>query len=154
VAQRFRPTVFRAALDASAGCFWDVEPDGYRQPRRRTQIRWLDRAVAWLGLSPALCDDQRRQRGQALGVGTTALIQGAADLSVGPGESRRWRTCGQVVKDVLECLPGGDRVLEGLLKAGRLAGLWGRPFLVDPRHHRLRELVFRPPGSEPEALLM
>lgn len=140
--ERFRSTVLRAALDAALGRFWDAEACGYVEPRRFTQVRRLGRAIGWLGLAGDLSVDERHRRATSLGIETFVLSEASGSLD-------RWRDRGEAVVRVLEHLSEGACLLDRLLEAGFLAGLWGRPFQWDPATGRLREVVFRTTGPLP-----
>jgi len=143
--ERFRSTVLRASLDAARGRFWDPEALGYQEPRRTTQLRYVEQALGWLGLTGHLGSEERHRQATALGIDTLLLVEASASLG-------SWRARGQAVARVLAALPEGACLLERLLEAGYLAGLWGVPYLWDEKTRRLRQAMFRttgPRASEP-----
>lgn len=123
--ERWEATVFEAALDAAEGERWsDI---GAKGGWWSTQWRHLVRLGVLLGLSVG--EREGEQAGRALGVDLHVLVGGREGFRAG-GYRRR----GRAVLAVLEAVRGaGGDVLRRLLHAGRVTGLWGRGFFVDPR---------------------
>lgn len=145
--ERFQSTFLRASLDAAEGRFWDPEALGYREPRRTTQLRYVERALDCLGLAGHLETEVQHRRASALGIDTLLLVEASASLE-------GWQDRGRAIARVLSILPEGPCLLERLLEAGFLAGLWGVPYWWEEETRRLRQVVFRTTGPHAEAPLM
>jgi hypothetical protein len=139
-AERFRGTVFDAALDAEAGKAWPREDPGVIDDAGRwwgVMRRRLEILVLWLGLAPHLDPSRREERARALDLDLLVLIDAARLLEGRPG----YREGGAAVTALLREIETGPRLLERLLIAGHFAGLWGQPRLWDSRGETLRSLA-------------
>lgn len=121
-------TVFGAALEASART-------ERRRMQRRTMQRRLSVCAAMLGLWPALSEPVRDQIADALWLPRLAARASARVY----GRARLLRERSALVLELLGRVPFARR-RAGLLVAGRLAGLWGRPSRWDPGGAMLRPL--------------
>ena len=122
-------TVFGAALDLGA-------QSESRRMQRRTVQRRLSVCAAMLGLWTALPEPVRDQIADALWLPRLAARASARAYSV----TRRLRDRRALLLELLARVPLARR-RTGLLIAGRLAGLWGRPSRWDPGGQTLRPLV-------------
>lgn len=122
-------TVFGAALDLGA-------QSESRRMQRRTVQRRLGACAALLGLSTAFAEPVRDQIADALWLPRLAARASARAYSV----TRRLRDRRALLLELLARVPLARR-RTGLLIAGRLAGLWGRPSRWDPGGQTLRPLV-------------
>jgi hypothetical protein len=130
-------TVFTAALDASQGHAWPREAWPWTREAGSvpaaeglwaTQLRWMRRCEALLGLAPEMTPSTREQLAWQLGVPCLVLIAASQSLA----GSRGYRARGQVIEHVLRQLPTRPRLVDDLVAAGYVAGLWGRPSRWDP----------------------
>ena len=157
-AERFRGTIFDAALDAAAGHPWAREYTGesdWTGPWWGGMRRRLDMLLACLGLAPDLDPAERQKRARALDLDLLPLIEASRLLAAHPGYRQR----GQAVTAILGELAKGLCIFERLLLAGYLAGLWAEPMLWDAHHRTLRSLAGErrcaqrsPPGPGPPRL--
>jgi len=134
-------TLFAAALDAAKGERWPAE-DRWFQPdprRRQTQGRSLQRAGRLVGVHPQLEDTLRERIATRLAVPTMTLIAGARSWD------GNWKLRGEAILKVLMALPEETSLLDRLLEAGALSGLWGRPCRWEARQKRW--VKGREPGS-------
>jgi hypothetical protein len=122
-------TIFGAALEAGA------ERESQRMQRRTVQRR-LSACAAMLGLWPTLPELVRDQIADALWLPRLAARASARAYSV----MRRLRDRSALLLGLLARVPLARR-RAGLLVAGQLAGLWGRPSRWDPGGQTLRPLV-------------
>jgi hypothetical protein len=122
-------TVFGAALDSGA-------QRESRRMQRRTVQRRLGVCAALLGLSSALAETVRDQIADALWLPRLAARVSARVY----GATRRLRDRSALLLELLARVPLARR-RAGLLVAGQLAGLWGRPSRWDPGGQTLRPLV-------------
>ena len=124
-------TVFEAAADAARGDRW--AESGELRGSRRTQGRRLSWMAVLFGLtSPAR---QRERLATALGIAALGLHEAAAELDRACG----WRERAEVLLVLLRQVLAAGRP-EALVRAGHVAGLWGRPSRWDPGGHTLRPL--------------
>jgi len=130
-------TLFTAALDASRGQAWPREAWPWGEAgasvrdapgRWATQLRWMRRCEDLLGLAPAMAPSTREQLAWQLGVPCLVLITASQSLA----GSRGYRARGQIIVRVLQQLPVRPRLVDDLVAAGTVAGLWGRPSRWDP----------------------
>ena len=122
-------TIFGAALEAGA------ERESTRLQRRTVQRR-LSVCAVMLGLWTAVPEPVRDQIADALWVPRLAARVSARAYSI----TRRLRDRSALLLGLLARVPLARRRV-GLLVAGRLAGLWGRPSRWDPGGQALRPLV-------------
>jgi hypothetical protein len=106
---------------------------GEIQPANRsTQRRKIDRAGRLLGLAPNLSSAQ------------AATIRGVLDLPGvthekarrGYGAAGGLRERGEAILSLLAQLPKDDALWPRLLQTGFVSGLWGQPWLWEPRSNR------------------
>ena len=121
-------TVFGAALEASTG-------NERRRMQRRTMQRRLSVCAAMLGLWPALSEAVRDQIADALWVPRLAARASARVY----GTARLLVERSALLLELLGRVPLARR-RAGLLVAGCIAGLWGRPSRWDPGGPMLRPL--------------
>lgn len=135
-------TLFAAALDAAKGESWPAEGRWFQQPdprRRQTQGRSLQLAGRLVGVHPQLEDSVRERIATRLAVPTMTLIGGARSWA------KSWKLRGDGILAVLVALPQETSLLDRLLDAGALSGLWGQPHRWEAR--RRRWVKRRGPGS-------
>jgi len=139
-AERFRGTVFDAALDASLNKPWGDKAGvrGVWSPFS-TQIHQIQRAAAILGLEPDIHDDQRHAIAQTLMLPSLLLHAGAACFAANSGYQKE----GEAICSVLKALPETTSLFERLAETGFQTGLWPAPFFVDPDHKWLRPSRFQ-----------
>lgn len=136
-------TLFSAALDAAKGEGWPAEGRWFQQPdprRRQTQARSLQLAGRLVGVHPQLDDTVREQIATRLAVPTMTLIGGARSWA------SSWKLRGAAILAVLVALPNEISLLDRMLAAGALSGLWGQPLRWDAG--RMRWVEKRWPGSK------
>lgn len=114
-------TLFGAAVDAADRQWWLDRWSAGDDRRRRTQGRHLQLAGHLLGLHPDLDSRTRERLATRLRVPTMTL-RSAAD-----SWTQRWQAQGGAVVAVLTALPGDGSLLDRVLAAGMVAGLWPRP---------------------------
>ncbi|MCK4659055.1 MAG: hypothetical protein KAV82_05985 [Phycisphaerae bacterium] len=142
-ARVFEGTLFDAALDAANGTAWSRFEDEYGgrgvEPYWSTQLRHIEQSTRLLGVSANLDATLRNSVAEVLGVERMLLEELSAEVSTRPG----YRSRGRAVGRVLESLPPGRYVMDRLLFAGHLVGLWGRPLQWDVGAGILRDAPFR-----------
>ena len=130
-------TLFVAALEASRGQAWvreawpwtrEAESVPNAEALWATQLRWMRRCEALLGLAPEMTPSTREQLAWQLGVPCLVLIAASQSLA----GFRGYRARGQVVVRIMRQLPVRPRLVDDLVAAGYVAGLWGRPSRWDP----------------------
>lgn len=139
-------TQFRAAVDAADRDWWSAEWHQTDPRRRRTQGRHLQRAGYLLGLHDDIDSRIRERIATRLRVPTMTLRTGASDWSP------RWQDQGGAVVSVLGALPLDGSLLDRVLAAGMVAGLWPRPQRWDARRRTwVRARSGRPkrPANQP-----
>lgn len=122
-------TIFGAALEACA------ETESRRMQRRTVQRR-LGVCAAMLGLWPGLSEPVRDRIADALWLPRLAARESARVYST----TRRLCDRSALVLSLWARVPLARRC-SGVLVAGQLAGLWGRPSRWDPGGPMLRPLV-------------
>lgn len=137
----WQDTLFKAAIDAARGTAWVREAEHGSNTWWSTQVRRITWALALLALGP-LPTDHRHKAARILDVDTLALLEQERAIDSAPG----YRSRGRAVELTLSELDG-PRLLERLLIAGHLAGLWGPPHVWDPDRRVLRRLA--PSGTDP-----
>ena len=111
-------TLFAAAVDAAAGKKWPEE-SLWDDPRRlRTQGCQLQLAGRLLGVDPRLDDGVRERIATRLAVATMKLFSGAKIWASG------WKMRGAAILAVLLSIPVQASLLDRMLAAGALSGLW------------------------------
>ena len=143
VHSHFEGTYFEAALDGAAGKYWDPRVPQQRDQWWATQRRRISRALDWLGIAPGTDGDVRELICAALEVDQLLLEVTAKGVADFPG----YRGQSQAVRDVLDAVCKGPCILDRLLFAGHLAGLWGRPLRWDASAQVLRSPPFQRPGT-------
>ncbi len=114
-------TVFAAALDVARGERWPADSPWDDPRRRRTQGRRLS-LVGWLlGVHPEQDERTRERIAARLGVALLRLREQARRWG------RRWWTRGAAVVTVLLMIDPAGSVLDRLLAAGAVGGLWPEP---------------------------
>ena len=141
-------TLFAAAQDAKKGDLWPAEVRWFDENddagRRGTQGRHLEVAGRLTGVHRQLEQRQRERIAVRLGVATLTLIAGA----------RRWgrslQSRGEAILEVLAAIPIGASLLDRLLAAGALSGLWNssQPRSAPQRWDALRGSWVIAPGAE------
>ena len=134
-------TVFAAALDAATGKSWASEgwfghPEAYL---RQTQARHLHRAGRLVGVHPQVDDSIREQIATRLAVPTMTLIGGARNWA------RSWKLRGSAIQAVVDALSTQLSLVDRMLAAGAVSGLWAHPHRWDAR--RMRWVEDRWPDS-------
>lgn len=114
-------TLFYAAQGAAEGERWPADSPWDDSRRRRTQGRWLDFAARLLGVHPGQDEGTRERIAARLGVPLVRLLDQARRWGVD------WRTRGAVILAVLQLIEPGGLLLDPLLAAGAVAGLWPEP---------------------------
>jgi hypothetical protein len=132
-------TVFGAAIDAAEGQRWSAHSPADDARRRRTQGCRLELAGTLLGVHPDLEARPREWIATRLRVPTMTLRSAAGRWAT------RWPARGTAVLAVLHALPLDQSLLDRLLAAGAITGLWPSPQRWDP----LRRTWVRPPSGGP-----
>jgi hypothetical protein len=149
VSSLFSDTWFQAALDGARGVYWNpYSPDGTNFKWWSTQSRRLGKATQWLGVAPDIPEAERELISEALDVDLLFLRTASQGIVTAPG----YRSRAKAVCNVLTALVGGPCILERMLLAGHVAGLWGRPLRWDAFAHILRSPPFpirRSPPADP-----
>jgi len=141
----FEDTYFQAALDGAEGIYWNPYVFNGGDQWWATQRRRLTRALDWLGIAPGTDGEVRELICAALGVDQLLVEVAAKQVEDFPD----YRGQSRAVRDVLEALCQGPCILERLLFAGHLAGLWGRLLRWDASAQVLRSPPFQRPGTPP-----
>jgi len=140
----FEDTWFQAALDGAQGVYWNPYlPDGTDNKWWGTQRRRLHRAVDWLGLAPDTDEAIRALISEALDVEHLLLRETSHRIEFSPG----YRSRAEAVHTVLDALSHGPCILDRMLLAGHVAGLWGRPLRWDDTARILRSPPFLVSGN-------
>lgn len=114
--------------------------------RRRTQGRHLERSGDLLGVLPDIDSRIQERIATRLQVPTMRLRTAAHAWT------RRWQTQSDAVITVLTALPIDGSLLDRVLAAGMIAGLWPQPQRWDPMRHtwvRARSSAPEYPTSRP-----
>jgi hypothetical protein len=138
-------TIFRAALDGRAGLAWPRESCRDAFGSWRTQGRWLAFIATWLGLTYG--DDKQWSYAGPLGVPTLTLREASAGYGSAKGYVARGRAVALVVDALSALTVTGRQLLDLLLVAGFVAGLWGTALRWDARTETLHDVTqsARPP---------
>lgn len=136
----FTDTLFGAAIDAADGKPWLrgwVEgPRKWWETQRRSLVKALD-ILGLLRVVQAAC----LEVAEILGVALLLILEVRSLINTRPG----YRSRGDAVVSVLRAMvrDRGSPVVERLLLAGHLAGLWGAPLWWDADSGIIREVPFR-----------
>lgn len=119
-------TLFAAALDAAQGQRWPAHSPAEDERRRRTQGCRLTVAGTLLGVHPELDSRTREWVATQLRVPTLTLRDAADQWATS------WQARGGAIRTVLQALPLNGSLLDRLLAAGAITGLWPSPQRWDP----------------------
>lgn len=142
-APAWETTIFGAAVDAAQGSLWPKAVDPGRAAsspapqdsrRRTTQGRHLDLAADLLGVGAALDDVSREAIARTLTIPCLELRQAAAEFE----SVVEYRDQARVLVRVLALLHPVRGLIDQVLEAGRIAGLWGQPRRWDPGGREIR----------------
>ena len=125
----WQATLVGAALDAAEGRRWPSHSPADDERRRRTQGCRLARAGHLLGVHPELDARCRERIATRLQVPTLTLREAAR------GWAPSWQARGAAIRAVLMALPVDGGLLDRLLAAGAVSGLWPSPQRWDPVRH-------------------
>lgn len=117
----WQETVFGAALDVDDGQRWPAHSPADDARRRRTQGCRLRLTGTLLGVHPDLDSRTREWVGTRLRVPTMTLRTAAGSWDTS------WKTRGSAIRTVLQSLPINGSLLDRLLAAGAVTGLWPSP---------------------------
>jgi hypothetical protein len=126
---------FAACEDAKSKRLWLKEPLGEVQPgNSSTQRRKIERAGCLLGLSVKLSSAQAERIRETLDLPGLKHEKARREYGTARGLHER----GEAIVSVLGQLRRDDELWARLLQAGLVSGLWGQPWLWEPRlNHRL-----------------
>ena len=136
----WQTTVFGAAVDAGEGQRWPAHSPADDARRRRTQGCRLTLAGTLLGVHPEL-DARTRER-----IATRLQIPTMTVLGAAHHWATSWKARGGAILAVLQSLSLDSRLLDRLLAAGAITGLWPSPQRWDP----VRRTWVRPRSSGTE----
>lgn len=141
-------TVLEAAQQAASGVRWVPHSAHTVVPAvRRTQGRRLELAGLLLGVHPDLDDVERERIATRLRVPTMTLRSATSMWS------SIWTSRGAAIVVVLAAVPVDSSLLDRLLSAGYVAGLWAQPRRWDPPRRwvvaRSADPERDPPASSP-----
>ena len=111
-------TIFDAAMDAANGERWSSDSPWDDSRRRRTQGRQLELTGRLIGVHPKLNGDVQERIATRLAVATMTLLNGAKTWAVG------WKMRGEAILAVLAAIPKQVSLLDRLMAAGAVGGLW------------------------------
>ena len=111
-------TLFAAGVDAATGERWPEESLSDDPRRRRTQGSRLQLAGGLLGVDPQLDEGDRERIATCLSVATMKLISGAKIWA------SDWKHRGTAILSVLLSIPVQTSLLDRILAAGALSGMW------------------------------
>ena len=134
---RFAETVLGAALDAARGRIWPALVSISEQHCYTTMVGRLRDVERWLGVEPGIEQRVRVRRATDLDVDSLLLLDASKAIHRAVDECDR----GAALLLVLDRLPHGPPLLEGLLRAGHAAGLLGEPLVPARRGGPLRSLA-------------
>ena len=123
-------TLFGAAVDAAAGRLWPDDSPSTDERRRRTQGCRLELTGSLLGVHAAVNGRTREHIATRLEIPTMTLLTAAANWCAS------WKLRGAAIVAVLVAVVVDDSLLDRMLVAGALAGLWPSPERWD--RHRQR----------------
>lgn len=133
-------SLLEAAWEASHGRIWarEYEAADAQSQWLGSQRRHVDLAARLTGVALDVGQSAQIRRAESLGVDTLRLREGQALIRKRPG----LRGHGEAVVHVLKAVLASSRSLvDRLLVAGHLAGLWGSPFRWFPNTRRLAALL-------------
>jgi len=133
-------TFLEAAWEAGHGKIWtrEYEPEDAQGKWLETQHRHVEQATRLAGVALEVGESAQVARAESLGVDALRLREGQALIRKCPN----LRGQGQAVVHVLKAvLAAGRSVVDRLIIAGHLAGLWGRPFRWFANNKQLIALV-------------
>ncbi len=136
----WQETLFGAALDAAQGQRWPAHSPAEDVRRRRTQGERLGWAGRLLGVHPDLDARTREWVATRLQVPTMTLRTATSQWATS------WQDRGTAVVGVLQSLSLDGSLLDRLLAAGAVTGMWPSPQRWDP----VRRTWVRPRSSGPE----
>ena len=111
-------TIFDAAVDAADGERWSSDSLWDDSRRRRTQGHRLELTGRLLGVHPQLNDEVRERIATRLAVATMTLLTGAKTWAVD------WKMRGAAILAVLAAIPKQVSLLDRMMAAGGVVGLW------------------------------
>lgn len=124
---------FEACEDAKRGKLWLKEPVGDVQPANgSTQRRKIDRAGRLFGLAPNLSSAPASAIRRVLDLPGVTHEKARRDYGAAVGLRER----GEAIVSLLAQLPKDNELWPRLLQAGFVSGLWGQPWLLEPRSNR------------------
>lgn len=140
----WQTTIFLAALQAASGQPWPRQSDGIARVWE-TQLVDLAKSAKALGLTKETPPRIGEQIAQQLFVPRLELLDAARAYQ----EARGYKERGRAIVAVLDRLVPGRCLLEQLLAAGVLSGLWGKVERWSPSRGRAQRAVFLGPGTPP-----
>jgi hypothetical protein len=129
-----------AAWEAGHGRIWsrEYEEADAQGKWQGAQRRHVELAARLTGVALEANQSAQLLLSESLGVDTLRLREGQALVRKRPGLRAQGEAVVHVLKAVLD---RGRSLVDRLLAAGHLAGVWGRPFRWFPKIKRLRALV-------------
>ena len=133
-------TLMEAAWEAAHDRMWARESDSVDGQAKwlGTQRRHVGQVARLIGVALDVGESAQIFRAESLGVDTLRLREGQSMIRTSPGLRGQAQAVVHVLKDVLAA---GQSIVDRLLVAGHLAGLWGRPFRWFPNSKQLIALV-------------
>jgi hypothetical protein len=119
-------TLLGAAVDVASGQRWPAHSPADDDRRRRTQGGRLELTGKLLGVHPDV-DARSRER-----IATRLLVPTLRLRDAAGGWAASWQPRGAAILCVLQTLPVDGSLLDRLLAAGAVAGLWPEPQRWDP----------------------
>ena len=116
----WQTTIFAAAVDAAKGQGWSSESLWNDPRRRRTQGCRLQLTGRLLGVHPQLNDGVRERIATRLAVATMTLFTVARSWASG------WKMRGVAILAVLSAIPIQASLLDRMMGAGAVCGLWAK----------------------------
>lgn len=131
-------TVFEAAWDAGHKRIWSRECYQETGQWLATQVQRVEQTARLAGVNTDLEVATSIAQSEALGVDVLTLREAQAMVRQKPGLISRGAAVIHVLKT---CIRRGGHLVQRLIAAGHLAGLWGRPYWWIPSASRLVPLV-------------
>ncbi len=141
----WQTTIFLAALQAASGQAWPRQSDGIARVWE-TQLSDIAKSAKALGLCKETGPRIGEQIAQRLGV--PRLLQ--LDAAQAYQQARGYKERGRAIVAVLAQLEPGRCLLDQLLAAGVLSGLWGKVERWSPGRDRAHRAAFLGPGTPPD----